>query len=105
MFSRVLLSAAVILGMTGPLVSAAATPNRVYDLMRRTDVPTSVNPECKTLVVGQKPTDGLVCLTVSGGNLIVTYSPATDVSYKEVHVWIGTGVPPTTAPGQFPYTT
>jgi len=105
MFSRALLSAAVILGMTGPLVSAAATPNRAYSLLRRTDVPTGVIPECQTLIVGQKATDGQVCLTVSDGNLIVKYGPATDVTYEEVHVWVGTGVPPTTAPGQFPYTT
>jgi len=103
MFSPAL-SAVVILGMTGPLVNAAVTQNRAYNLMRRADAPIGVIPECQTLLAGQKPTDGLVCLSVSGGNLIVTYSPAADFSYKEVHVWVGTGTPPDTAPGQFPYT-
>lgn len=104
MFSRVLLSAAVILGVTGPLVNAAVIENRDFSLVARTSAPTGVTAECRVLNVGQKPTDGKVCISVNGDYLDVTYSHVTGSSYKAVHVWIGTGTPPTTAPGEFAYT-
>jgi hypothetical protein len=84
--------------------SGAGQPGSLQ-LIRRTSFPTSIRaPKCQTLFVGQKATDGNVCLGVQDKSVIVEYTSVTDFSYSGVHVWIGVGIPPTTAPGQFPYT-
>jgi len=97
MLSRALLLTATVIGVA----HAAVTRNALF----RRSTPTGVIPECQVLDVGQFPTDGTVCLSVDGDNLIVTYSPVTGYDYDKVHVWIGTEKPTETAPGQFPYTT
>jgi len=100
MLSRTLLLTATVIGVASQLANAAVSRNALF----RRSTPTSVNPECQKLIVGQEESDGTVCLTVDGDNLIVTYSPVTGLTYDEVHVWIGTEKPEETAPGQFPYT-
>lgn len=93
MLSRALLSATAIIGLTATLVNAEQRYN-----------PTDVTPKCQTLYVSQKATNGQVCLSINNDNLIIKYLAVTGYSYSEVHVWIGVSVPPTTAPGQFPFT-
>jgi len=106
MFSHALLSAAALLGLASSLVNAALSPNHALAVVRRDDAPISVSPECVGMLVGQKPTDGTICLTVSDDNLIVTYSSPLGKSLGQAHLWIGVGNPPIPpAPGQFPYKT
>jgi hypothetical protein len=81
-----------------------AAPIGSRELLRRTSFPTSIqSPECQSLFVGQMATNGEVCLSVQDQSLIVDYTSVTDFFYNEVHVWVGVGTPPTTAPGQFIY--
>jgi len=102
MFSRSLLSAAVVLGLTGSLVDATLRPN----LIRRADVPISVDPECVGMLVGQQPVDGTICLSVSDDSLVVVYSSPEGKSLGEAHLYVGVEYPPIPpAPGQFPYRT
>lgn len=115
LYGNVLYQTAAILITTGFLaVVVGASPAPAFgdpapigsrESLRRTSFPTSIqSPQCQTLFVGQKATDGDVCLSVQNHSLRVEYTSVTDFLYNEVHVWIGVGTPPTTAPGQFPYT-
>ncbi|PVH67438.1 hypothetical protein DL98DRAFT_642446 [Cadophora sp. DSE1049] len=114
LYRKVLYQAAAILITTRFLTVVGASPAPAFGdaapissrkLLQRTSLPTSIqSPECQTLFVGQKATDGDVCLSVQSHSLMVEYTSVTDFLYNEVHVWIGVGTPPTTAPGQFPYT-
>ncbi|KAK0114157.1 hypothetical protein ONS95_013659 [Cadophora gregata] len=114
LYGNVLYQTAAILITTRFLAAVGASPAPAFgdaapigsvELLGRTTFPTSIqSPECQTLFVGQKATDGEVCLSVQDQSLIVEYMSVTDFSYDDVHVWVGVGTPPTTAPGQFSYT-
>lgn len=91
-----------------PAVIARALHTREFpNLIPRAGVVTSTDPTSTVLYVGQQPTDGTVSLAIIGSppdqSLKVTFSSVSGFTYKECQVWFGTGVPPTTAPGQFPY--
>ncbi|PVH72617.1 hypothetical protein DL98DRAFT_539063 [Cadophora sp. DSE1049] len=114
LYGNVLYQTAAILITTRFLAVVGASPAPAFgdaapigsrELLRRTSLPTSIqSPQCQTLFVGQKGTDGEVCLSVQNYSLMVEYTSVTDFLYNEVHLWIGVGTPPTTAPGQFLYT-
>lgn len=82
------------------LISAACA-----HVLRRTDTCYSLGgPSCTDLVIGQKDTGKQICTSISGTSLIVSYPAVPGYPYSEVHVYLGTTPPSTTAPGQFPFT-
>ena len=66
--------------------------------------------KCYTLYAGQTIETGMVCVTVNGDNLEVTYSTSADWELVEAHLWVGSNIadmPQTRKgnpiPGQFPH--
>jgi hypothetical protein len=74
LYGNVLYQTAAILITTGFLAVVGVSPTPAFgdtapigsrELLRRTSFPTSIqSPQCQTLFVGQKATDGDVCLSV-----------------------------------------
>jgi hypothetical protein len=93
------------------LLSAAAA--HAVDFERRALVPRAGSPvgsQCVPFYIGQQPSGGNVCATISGGQITITYPTFSDArTYSNVHLWLGcnapTGSNPGTSPGQYPYTT
>jgi hypothetical protein len=102
---NLLLRATLSLGLSYITHECTASPVAFhFALTERELVPTSIDPSCHDLIVGQHRTNTQVCLAINEGDLIVSYNPATGYTYGKVHVFIGTTVPDR-KPGLYAYTT
>ena len=55
------------------------------------------------LVAGQNMNAGTVTVSISGGNLVVTFNTTGEWKMYATHLYVGTEKPTDSAPGQFPY--
>ena len=70
----------------------------------------SSGTQCYTLFAGQTIDAGMVCVTVNGNDLDITYTTTNGWTLSETHLWVGSNIgdmPQTRKgnpiPGQFPY--
>ncbi|KAI9930620.1 hypothetical protein MW887_011374 [Aspergillus wentii] len=80
-------------------------------LEKRVLTPTGISRACNNFRFENVHYGTTVCVGLSGTDLIVTYPEVyvwpntTPFPYESADVWIGTGQPPSTSPGGYPYRT